>query len=60
MILDLEEEIINSNASEFKWMVNWSTLLSMMIEHCQDSAHSGNPESVQILNDWALELSETK
>ena len=60
VIHDIEEEISKMNDDKFKWTLNWSTNLSNLIDSCQNSAHSGNPESIAILHEWVDELAKCR
>jgi len=63
VIQDLEEEMVLTSNDDFKWKVNWATILSNMIENNQTSGFQPDPlgqECRQVLNKWKEELALTR
>ena len=44
MFQDLEEEMLKTSSDNFKWKVNWATIISNMIENNQMSGLQPDPE----------------
>ena len=56
IIQDIEEEVDKMNDEDFKWTLNWSTVLKHnLIENFQDAAHSDHTDLVELLQEWSDE-----
>ena len=56
IIHDIEDEVDKMNQDDFKWTLNWSTVLKHnLIETFQDASHSGDPEIASLLKEWSEE-----
>ena len=61
IIQDIEEEVDRMNNEDFKWTLNWSTVLRhTLIENFQDAARSGQPEIATLLDQWSEEYFQCK
>jgi len=63
VIQDLEEEMLRTSSDDFKWKVNWATVLSNMIENNQMSGQQSDPlgrDCQLVLNNWKQELNSTR
>jgi len=59
VIQDLEEEMLKTSSDNFKWKVNWATIISNMIENNQMSGLQPDPEGHAcrlVLDKWKQEL----
>ena len=61
IIEDIGEEIDKMNHEDFKWTLNWSTVLKhKLIENFQDLAHSDDPDISCLLQSWSEEFLECR
>ena len=62
VIQDLREELVKTNNDNFKWKVNWATILSNMIEDNQQSAFRSEDgqDCADVLEAWTEELAEIR
>lgn len=61
IIQDIEEEVDRMNNEDFKWTLNWSTVLRhTLIENFQEAARKGQPEITTLLDQWSEEYLQCK